>query len=37
MARVEILVRASQQREARRIIDDYHAAQAANDLGPSLP
>ena len=37
MARVEILIRASQQREARRIIDDYHAAQAANDLGASLP
>ena len=31
MARVEILVRASQQREARQIIDEYYAAQAANE------
>ena len=30
MARVEILVLASQQREARQLIDEYHASQAAN-------
>ena len=31
MARVEILVRASQQREARVIIDEYDGAEAANE------
>ena len=31
MARVEILVPASHQREARRMIDEYHAAQIRNE------
>ena len=31
MARVEILVRASQRREARQIIDEYYGAEAANE------
>ena len=30
MARVEVLVRASQQREAHQILDEYHGAQPSN-------